>query len=216
MKSLNASTYYWVPVQKIHCPGFWNWRISNVSYGWFFVERPNLSLQWASYQIRKIACCACAGNARNIFPATYFEGNHKLAIPACTLDGGGNVSGILGAWATRNFMYLVKDPCHNVSNLILCHFAPNTRINHTNIIIYAIQKVYDILLRILDRGENSIPIFTVYNVKIVTLVQDSISRINPQRYRSRLNTRIRSLVYIQMPQQPTAIGHQWTQYSKSG
>ena len=26
--------------------------------------------QWASYQIRKIAGCACAGNARNVFPAT--------------------------------------------------------------------------------------------------------------------------------------------------
>ena len=26
--------------------------------------------QWASYQIRKIAGCACAGNAGNVFPAT--------------------------------------------------------------------------------------------------------------------------------------------------
>ena len=30
----------------------------------------------ASYQIRKIACCACAGNAGNIFPATDFKGYH--------------------------------------------------------------------------------------------------------------------------------------------
>ena len=28
------------------------------------------------YQIRKITGCACTGNARNVFPATYFEGNH--------------------------------------------------------------------------------------------------------------------------------------------
>ena len=32
-------------------------------------------LQWASYQIRKIADCACAGNAGNVFPATNFKGN---------------------------------------------------------------------------------------------------------------------------------------------
>ena len=38
---------------------------------------------WASYQIYKIACCACARNAGNIFPTTDFKGNRKLAIPAC-------------------------------------------------------------------------------------------------------------------------------------
>ena len=42
-----------------------------------------LKLLWASYQIRKIAGCACAGNAGNVFP------------------------GIPGACATRNFTYLV-------------------------------------------------------------------------------------------------------------
>ena len=30
--------------------------------------------QWASYQMRKIAGCACAGNAGNVFPATDFKG----------------------------------------------------------------------------------------------------------------------------------------------
>ena len=30
---------------------------------------------WASYQIRKFAGCSCAGNARNVFPATGFKGN---------------------------------------------------------------------------------------------------------------------------------------------
>ena len=38
-------------------------------------------LQWASYQIRKIAGCACARNAGNVFPATDFKGNRWLAIP---------------------------------------------------------------------------------------------------------------------------------------
>ena len=31
---------------------------------------------WASFQIRKIAGCACAGNAGNVFPATDLKGNH--------------------------------------------------------------------------------------------------------------------------------------------
>ena len=42
-----------------------------------------LALAWASYQIRKIACCACAGNGGNVFPATDFKRNRYLAIPAC-------------------------------------------------------------------------------------------------------------------------------------
>ena len=41
------------------------------------------NLPWASYQIGKIADCACFGNAGNIFPATDSKGNRKLAIPAC-------------------------------------------------------------------------------------------------------------------------------------
>ena len=49
-------------------------------------------VQWASYQIRKIAGCACAGNAGEI-------------------GGGENVPGIPGACATRNFAYMVRDPC---------------------------------------------------------------------------------------------------------
>ena len=38
---------------------------------------------WASYQIHKVAGCACAVNAGNVFLATDFKGNHYLAIPAC-------------------------------------------------------------------------------------------------------------------------------------
>ena len=40
-------------------------------------------LSRVSYQIVKIAGCACAGNARNVFPATDFKGNRQLAIPVC-------------------------------------------------------------------------------------------------------------------------------------
>ena len=68
-------------------------------------------IEWASYQIRKIAVCACAGNAGNVFPTTNFKGNRWLAIPACITarammhvgigkpPGGENVPGIPGACA---------------------------------------------------------------------------------------------------------------------
>ena len=36
----------------------------------------------AYYRIRKIAGCARAGNAGNVFPATDLKGNRELAIPA--------------------------------------------------------------------------------------------------------------------------------------
>ena len=47
-----------------------------------FPHSPQL-LQWTSCQIRKIARCACAGNAGNVFPVTDCEGNRGITIPAC-------------------------------------------------------------------------------------------------------------------------------------
>ena len=38
---------------------------------------PHLLLSWASYQIRKIAGCACAGNAGNIFPTHRVSDPHR-------------------------------------------------------------------------------------------------------------------------------------------
>ena len=38
---------------------------------------------WISYQIRNIACCVCAGNAGNVFPADDLKGNRYLIITAC-------------------------------------------------------------------------------------------------------------------------------------
>ena len=41
---------------------------------------------WASYQIRKIVGCACAGkagNVGNVFPATEIKGNRYLTMPEC-------------------------------------------------------------------------------------------------------------------------------------
>ena len=74
-------------------------------------------------QICKIAGCACAGNAGNVFPATDFKENRWLAIPTCITarasrtcrdacrDRYPAVTGkTLPACATRIFTYLVRGP----------------------------------------------------------------------------------------------------------
>ena len=82
----------------------------------------------ASYQIRKIAGCACAGNAGNVFSRRRLQkkllvsdpgmhhGTCVTHVPWCmsgslTRGGGENVPGIPGTCATRNCLYLVRDPC---------------------------------------------------------------------------------------------------------
>ena len=80
---------------------------------------------WVSYQIRKIADCACTGNAGNVFSATDSKGNRQLAIPAhitahasrtwcmsgsLTPGGGENVSGISGVCTTHKYTYLASGP----------------------------------------------------------------------------------------------------------
>ena len=89
---------------------------------------------WASSQIRKIAGCACAWNAGNVFLAIAFKGNRGLAIQACITAGAGphvpwcmpgslthgvgeNVPGNFGACATHNCTYLARGPC--ISCLVL-------------------------------------------------------------------------------------------------
>ena len=73
---------------------------------------------------------SCAGNAGNVFPATDFKGNRKLAIPACITARacrtcmlgslnprrGESVPGIPGACATRNFTYLIRGPWAKLIN----------------------------------------------------------------------------------------------------
>ena len=78
--------------------------------------RTSPSLPWASYQIRKIASCACAGNAGNVFPRGHLQrkpivsdpgmhyGTCVTHVPWCMLGsltrgGGENVPGIPGACA---------------------------------------------------------------------------------------------------------------------
>ena len=73
-------------------------------------------LLWASYQIRKIAGCACAGNAGNVFPRRRIQRKPRVSnpgmhhgtcvthVPWCmsgllNRGGGENVPGIPGACA---------------------------------------------------------------------------------------------------------------------
>ena len=84
---------------------------------------------WASYQIRKIACCACAGNAGNVFPRHWLQrkplvkdagmhhGTCVAHVPWCmsvslTRGGGEKVAGIPSVCTILNFTYLVKGPWH--------------------------------------------------------------------------------------------------------
>ena len=53
---------------------------------WVHTQRGMLPcdpITWASYQIHKIAGCACAGNVGVVSPATDFKWKGWLAIPAC-------------------------------------------------------------------------------------------------------------------------------------
>ena len=86
----------------------------NVSIWWCHHEI--MACSWASYQIRKIAGCACAGNAGNVFPRRRFQrkslvndpgmhhGTCVTHVPWCmsgsfTCGDGENVPGIPGACA---------------------------------------------------------------------------------------------------------------------
>ena len=94
----------------------------------FHCHNITTALAWVSYQIRKIAGCACAGNAGNVFPRRRFQrkplvsdpgmhhGTCVTHVPWCmsgslTCGDGENVPGIPGACATCNFTYLARGPC---------------------------------------------------------------------------------------------------------
>ena len=111
---------------------------------------------WASYQIRKIAGCACAGNAGNVFPAADFQGNRLVSFPdmhhgtcvthvpwliseSLTYVGGENVPGIPGACANHNFAYLAWGPWFQV--MTYCLTAPRYYLNHCWFVIRRSPKI---------------------------------------------------------------------------
>ena len=100
----------------------WSSRLSNrilevvISIGFAHCCICPLLIQWASYQIRKIAGCACAGNAGNVFPRHRLQRKPLVSNPgmhhgtcvthvswcmsgSLTRGGGENVPGIPGACA---------------------------------------------------------------------------------------------------------------------
>ena len=103
------------------CPKVMNYSTNAVFSG------PNDIMTWASNQIRKIAGCACAGNAGNVFPRHRLQrkplvsdhgmhhGTCVTHVPCCmsgslTRGGGENVPGIPGACTTSNITYLARGP----------------------------------------------------------------------------------------------------------
>ena len=93
------------------------------------------TLEWASYQIRKIAGCACAGNAGNVFPRRRFQrkplvsdpgmhhGTCVTHVPWCmsgslTCGDGENVPGIPGACAPANLRIWQEAHCEMTN----CHY----------------------------------------------------------------------------------------------
>ena len=133
-------------------------------------------MSWASYQIRKLVGCACAGNAGNVFTAPDFKWKPVVSDPgihhgtclthmpwymsgSLTRGDGKNVPGIPGACATRNFTYLVRGPCNNVQSFFfyisLAH--PFTRAN--NVTCYYGHKYiavlnYAVCKNIISSGAN--------------------------------------------------------------
>ena len=88
-----------------------------------FLSRYGHVDSWASCQIRKIAGCACAGNAGNVFPHHWLQRNTLVSDPgmhhgtseSLDPDGGENVPGIPGACAPAIFRICQEahgDPSH--------------------------------------------------------------------------------------------------------
>ena len=116
----------WAPTDdgaRLHLGGLSSSRIQcreAVAFNWI-----THTLTRASYQIRKIKGCACAGNAGNVSPSQRLQrkplfgdpgmrhGTCVTHVPWCmsgslTRGGGENVPGISRACATRKFTYLVR------------------------------------------------------------------------------------------------------------
>ena len=91
----------------------------------------NVFMPWASYQIRKIAVWACAGNAGNVSPRRRFRRKPLLSdpgmhhgtcvthVPWCmsgslTCGDGENVPGIPGACAPAILRIWQEAHCHDV------------------------------------------------------------------------------------------------------
>ena len=109
--SFNELDCWWIQICATYCLNIG--RTELFTFLFWIVE-------WASCQIRKIAGCACAGNAGNVFPRHWLQrktlvsdpgmhhGTCVTHVPWCMSgslvpDGGENVPGIPGACALAIF-----------------------------------------------------------------------------------------------------------------
>ena len=112
--------------------------IQNVCFALF--RYSYINCPWASNQIRKVACCACAGNGGNVFPYHRLQrkplvsdpgmhhGTCVTHVPWCmsaslTHGGGENIPGIPGACTAHTFTYLERDPWPDTKEPILWNVA---------------------------------------------------------------------------------------------
>ena len=115
--------------------------ICHLSIMWIWIPSVHVvqtvmkEMLWASYQLRKIAGCAYAGNAGNVFPCHRRQRKPLVSDPdmhhgtcvahvswcmsvSLTRGGMGNVPVIPGACANLNFTYLSRGPWHNTSDVM--------------------------------------------------------------------------------------------------
>ena len=85
---------------------------------------------WTSYQIRKIEGRACAMNASNVFPATDFKWNHKLAIPACIMAHGWPLSGKKPIVSAPGDTLLCGNPCFQRKPTVIMPAHTGSKLQH--------------------------------------------------------------------------------------
>ena len=126
---------------------YWEWVFFHYLLYCYFgaVHLMGLGTWLTSWQIRKIAGCACVRNAGNVFPAIDLKKPLVIAIPACimarawrtcrdalsgslTRVGGENDPGIPGACATPIFAYLARGSLYEILPAIRMATPSFTRI----------------------------------------------------------------------------------------
>ena len=120
----------------------------------------NMLTQWASYQIRKIACCACAGNAGNVFPRRRFQmkplvsdpgmhpGTCVTHVPWCTSGSltcgdGENVPGIPGACAPAILRIWQEAHCRSCRCVRTLFMAEQTVVYRHNLVSILPQRIIE-------------------------------------------------------------------------
>ena len=115
---------------------------------WAEGQLENVPAAWASYQIRKIAGCACAGNAGNVFPCRRFQikplvsdpgmhhGTCVTHVPWCmsgslTCGDRENVPGIPGACAPA-ILRIWQEAHYKREPFCICYIPWNVQTQNMN------------------------------------------------------------------------------------